>query len=86
MLAAELALAVAPAAVRDHCGDALVDAARVDRYRAAEARADDADARGLDRRMPGEKRQGVAGILDLLEADDAPVLALALAAAAHIET
>ena len=55
VLAAELALAVAPAAVGDHRGDARVDAAGVDRDRGAEARADDADALGIDRGMLGEE-------------------------------
>src|SRR5262249_42343859 len=51
----------------------------------AEARADDADALGIDRRMLGEEAEGAARILDLLEADHSPELALALAAAAHVE-
>ena len=50
VLAAELALAVAPAAVGDHRRDALVDAAGIDRDRGAEARADHADAVAVDRR------------------------------------
>ena len=85
MLAAEFALAVAPAAVGDHRGDARVGAAGIDRDRAAETRADDADAVGIDGRMMAEKIERVAEILDLLEADDAAELALALAAAAHVE-
>jgi len=40
MLAAELALAIAPAAGRDRGGDTLVDADAVDRDRGSEARAD----------------------------------------------
>ncbi len=85
VLAAELALAVAPAAVGDHGGDALVDAAGVNGNGAAEARSDQADARGVDRRVRGEEGQRAAGILDLLQADHAAVLAFAVAAAAHVE-
>src|SRR5580698_116866 len=40
MLAAEFALAMAPAAVRDHGGDARIGAAGIDADRAAKARAD----------------------------------------------
>ena len=57
MLAAEFALAVAPAAVRHHRGDARIGAAGIDADRAAEARADDADAVRIDRRMLGQKLQ-----------------------------
>ncbi len=85
MLAAEFALAVAPAAVGDDRGEAFVDAAGINRDRAAEARADDADALRIDVGMAGEKRHRARGVLDLFETDDAPELALALAAAAHVE-
>ena len=85
MLAAEFALAVAPAAVGDHRGEARIDAAGIDRDRAAEARADGADAVGIDGGMLAEKVERIAQILDLLEADDAAELAFALAAAAHVE-
>src|SRR5262245_14155730 len=85
VLAAELALAVAPTAVGDHRRDALVDAAGIDGDRTAEARADDADAFRIDRRMLGEEAQRAARILDLLEADHPPELAFALAATAHVE-
>ncbi len=85
VLAAELALAVAPAAVGDDRRDALVDAAGIDGNRAAEARSDHADARGIDRGMPGEEGERAAGVLDLVEADHATEFALALAAAAHVE-
>jgi hypothetical protein len=85
VLAAELALAVAPAAVGDDGGDALVDAAGIDRDRAAEARPDHADARAVDRGMAREKAERAAGVLDLFQADDAAGLAFALAAAAHVE-
>ena len=85
MLAAEFALAVTPAAVGDDRGDARVGAAGIDRGRAAEARADDADAAGIDGGMAGEERQRIAQVLDLFEADDAAEFALAVAAAAHVE-
>src|SRR4051794_8869875 len=85
VLAAKLALAVAPAAVRDHRRDARIDAAGIDRDRAAEARADHRDAVGIDRRILGEEIDGVGDVLDLFEADDTAEIALALAAAAMIE-
>src|SRR5262249_13672483 len=85
VLAAELALAVAPAAVGDDRGDALVDAAGIDRDCAAEARADQADAGGIDRRMLGEEAERAPGVLDLLETDHAAEFALGLAAPAHVE-
>src|SRR5262245_3198197 len=85
VLAAELALAVAPAAVGNDRRHALVDPAGIDRDRATEARADDADALGIDRRMLGEEAERAARVLDLLEADHSPELAFALAAAAHVE-
>src|SRR5262245_18394955 len=85
VLAAELALPVAPATVRDYRGDALIDAARIDRDGAAEARADHRDALGISGRMLGEPGQRVAGVIDLLEADHAAGFALAIAAAAHAE-
>ena len=50
VLAAELALAVAPAAGGDHAGEALVHARRIDRDRGAEAVADHADPRRIDLR------------------------------------
>src|SRR5207237_7122587 len=67
VLAAELALAVAPAAVGDDRGDALVDTTGVDCDRPAEARADEADALRIDRGMLGEKGECIARVLDLLE-------------------
>ena len=85
MLAAEFAFAVAPAAVGDDRGEARIGAAGIDRDRAAEARPDGADAVGIDRGMRGEKVERIAQILDLFETDDAAELALALAAAAHVE-
>ncbi len=85
MLAAEFALAMAPAAVGDDCGDARIDAAGIDADRAAETRADHADAIRIDGRMLGQKIERVAGVLDLFEADDSAELAFALAAAAHVE-
>ena len=83
MLAAELALAVAPAARRDHRGDALVDAADIDRDRGAEARPDHARC-GRARRAGCLARKVSASLVacDLLEADQVAALALALAAAA----
>src|SRR5580698_4536220 len=85
MLAAEFALAMAPAAVRDHGGDARIGAAGIDADRAAKARADHTDAIGVDGGMLGQEIERIAGVLHLFEADDAPELAFALAAAAHVE-
>ena len=85
MLAAEFPLAVAPAARRDRRGDALVDAADIDRDGGAEARADHADAVALDVRILGEEGQRVARRLHLLEADQVAARAFALAAARHVE-
>src|SRR5438094_37208 len=85
VLAAELALAVAPAAVGDDRGDALVDTTGVDCDRPAEARADEADALRIDRGMLRQERQRAARILDLFKTDDAAEFALAVAAAAHVE-
>src|SRR5262245_44050833 len=86
MLAPEFALAITPAAVRDDSRNALIDAAGIDRDRAAKARADDRDALGIDRGMAREEGQRVARVLDLLEADHPAELALAVAAAPHAET
>src|SRR5262249_57562872 len=55
VLTAKLALAITPATVRDDGRHALVDAAGVDRDRAAKARADDRDALGIDSRMACEE-------------------------------
>ena len=85
MLAAEFALAVAPAAGRDHTGEALVDPGGVDRDRRTEAVADHADARGIDLLARGNEGQRILGIGDLVEAAHLPALALALAAAAQID-
>ena len=85
MLAAEFAFAVAPAAIRDHGGDARVGAAGIDADRAAKARADHADTVRIDGRMLGQEIERVAGVLDLFEADDSAEVAFALAAAAHVE-
>ena len=86
VLAAELALAVAPPAVGNDGGDAFIDAAGIDGDGAAEARADDADPLRVDRRMVGKEGQRAARVLDLLQADHAAEFTLALAAAAHVET
>ena len=86
MLTAEFALAMAPAAVRHHGGDARIDAAGIHRDGAAETRADGADPIRIDRRMLRQKFERIAQILNLFEADDPAEFAFALAAAAHIET
>src|SRR5262249_60744971 len=83
--AANLAPAAAPAAVGDACGDARVNAAGIDRHRAAETRSDETDALGIDRGVAGEEGQRAARVLDLLQADHAAEFALAVAAAAHGE-
>ena len=86
MLAAELGLAVAPAAVGD-------DARRCARRRRPHRRRlrrrsccpRRAIAGGIDVGARGQEGDGGLGVLDLLEADDARGRALALAAAAEIE-
>src|SRR5689334_8559763 len=80
VLAAELALAVAPAAVGDHSRKALVDAGGVKGDGAAEAGADDRHARAVDGAVVSEKAQGIAGVFHLFQTDDAAELALALPA------
>ena len=86
MLAAEFALAVAPAAGGNHSGNALVDAADIDRDRRAEARADHADTVVLDVGILGKEGQRVARGLHLFQADQMATLAFAVAAAGHVET
>src|SRR5262249_18120716 len=85
MLAAELALAVAPARGRDHRCHALIDAAATDRDRGAEARAEHRDTLAVDVRMLRQQRERVAGRRHLVGAEQKPLLALALAAAGHVE-
>ena len=85
MLAAELALAVAPAARRDRGGHALVHADCIDRDRRAEARPDHADAVALDVGVLGEEAQRIARGLHLLQANEVAARALAFAAARHVE-
>src|SRR5262249_51516824 len=85
MLAAELALAVAPARGRDDCRDALIDAAATDRDRGAEARAEHRDTLAVDVRMLRQQRERVARRRYLVGAEQEALLALALAAAGHVE-
>src|SRR6185295_7255294 len=85
MLAAELLFAVAPAARRDHRGNARVGAAAIDRDRRAEALAYQCDLGRFDFGACGEIAQRVAGVLDLFQADDAAALARTLPAAAEGE-
>src|SRR6476660_2465771 len=85
MLTAELPLAVAPAARCDRRGDALVDAADIDRDGSTEARSDHADAVALDVRMLGQEGQRVARGPDLLKANEIAARAFALAAARHVD-
>ena len=70
MLAAKFAFAVAPAAARDHCGDALIRAACENRDRGAEAAADQGDSCGSTSGRVRQIRERVAGIGDLIEADN----------------
>src|SRR4051812_43887896 len=85
VLPPELALAVAPAAIGHDRGNPLIHARGIDRDRTAEARSDDGNARRVDARLPRQKGQRAAGVLDLLEADHASRLAFALAAAPHVK-
>src|SRR5690606_24872565 len=82
MLAAELALTVAPAAGRDHRRDALVDAPGIDGDRGADTVADHPDPRGVDFRALRQPAQRVARVGALVHAQDETAGAAAVAAAA----
>ena len=85
MLAAEFRLAVAPAGGRYDGGDAGVDAAAIDRDRGPEARPEQRDALAVDVRVLRQRRQRCTRCLHLLGAEQQAPLALALAAAGHVE-
>src|SRR4051812_46160052 len=85
VLATELALAVAPAPLRDDRGHALIYPARVDGHRGAEAAADQRHALGVYVRPAGHVAHSVAGVGYLVQADDPGPLPLAVAAAAEVE-
>src|SRR4030095_13274947 len=85
MLAAELALAVAPARCREHGRDARVDAAAMNRDRGAEARSHHGDALAVDAWMLRKQRERIARRGHLVGAKEQPLLACALAATRHVE-
>src|SRR5262249_50300595 len=85
MLAAELALAMAPARCREHRGDPLVHTTAIDRDGGAEARAHNGDALAVDARMLREQCERVARRGHLVGAKQQALLAFALAAARHVE-
>ena len=86
MLAAKLAFAVAPSSGGNDGGNAGVHSGGVNRYGGAETAANQGDLLRIDLGMRGEKRERVARVGNLVQADDAAALALAFAAAAHVET
>ena len=86
VLALQFAGSVSPSADGDDRGNALVDAAGVQRDGSAEALTTDCDCVRIDvrlRREPGECRLRVD---NLVMAQDVPANAAALAAAAHVES
>ena len=85
MLAFELGGAIAPARSRNAGGEALIKPSGIDGDGGAEAAAHDADARGIDMRMALQQGHRIARIADLFKTDQTPMLAFALAAAAHVE-
>ena len=85
MLAAELALAVAPTAGRDDGRHPRVRSAGVDRHGGAEAAAHQGDALRVHVGAAGHIAHRAGSIRDLFEANDPPVLPLAIAAAAEVD-
>src|SRR4029453_5378137 len=80
MLAAELALAVSPTAAGDHRRHPPVRAPAEPGQGPPEAAPHQADALGVDFGAGGEVGQRIARIRHLIETDDSPMLAFALAA------
>src|SRR3954463_1494323 len=85
VLPAKLALAIAPAAGRNHAGKTIVDTSGINGNSRAEAVPDDADPLGIDLFTGGQKGQRVFGVGHLVEAAHLPALALAFTAAAEIK-
>jgi hypothetical protein len=86
MLSPEFCLAVSPRAGCDDSRWSLVDTGCVERYRCAEATAEQTNTIAEYFGSFFEKRQCVLRVLDLIEADDASELAITVTATAHIET
>ena len=86
VLALQLAGAVAPSADGDDRGNALVDAAGVQRDGPAEALTTDRDRVRIDVRLHREPRERRLRVDNLVMAQDVPANAAALAAAAHVES
>src|SRR5262245_51764382 len=84
MLAPEFTLAVSPTAARDHRSHPPVRAACKHCHGRTEATSHQADALRIDFRPGGEIGQSVARIGYLVEADDSPMFAFALAAPSTI--
>src|SRR5262245_49724346 len=85
MLAAELTLAVSPTAAGDHRRYPLIGAAGKYGHSRTETAPHQADALGVDFREGGEVGQRIAGIRHLIETDDPPMLAFAVAAPSEID-
>src|SRR5690348_6078390 len=86
VLAAKFALAVAPTAAGNDRGNPAIGTARKDRDRSTETAADQSNFAWIDFRPSGQIGDGISRIGYLIETDDAPVLTLALAATAKIDT
>src|SRR3546814_4388470 len=85
MLAAKLALAIAPAARGDDAREALFYSTRVAGDRRPKTVADHAHPQRIDARLLGQPVHRVLRIGDLIVAQDIPALAFALAASAKVE-
>ena len=86
VLGAKLGFPVAPTHGGDDRGRAPIDPGGIERDRRAETAAEQSHAAGIDLGPVQEEVQRVAGILHLVQADDPPELALAVAAASHAES
>src|SRR3546814_5517750 len=85
MLAAKLALAIAPAARGEDAREALFYSTRVAGDRRPKTVADHAHPQRIDARLLGQPVQRVLRIGDLIVAQDIPALTFALAASAKVE-
>src|SRR3546814_13850089 len=86
MLAAKLALAIAPAARGDDAREALFYSTRVAADRRPKTVADHAHPQWIAPRLLGQPVQRVLSIADLIVAQDIPLLNFPLAAPATVDT
>src|SRR5436305_13051523 len=85
VLPAKLALAIPPAAGRNHAGKTVVDSSGINRNSRTEAVPDDADLLGIYLVTASEEGQRVFGVGHLVEAAHLAALAFAFAATAEIK-